>query len=309
MFSVIIPLKDKEKTILLSLKSIQAQSYKDFEIIVVDDAGTDGGLALVNDWRKVTTNVPVQVVRSSGQGVSAARNTGANIARGEYLCFCDADDVWSALHLKTLAQHIAKFKRPGFLVARHVKAHVASDADVYEVQKKLEGKKFSSQHRAKTVGLRDYAINHRLIHTSATCVRIDVFNEVGGFVDGARKSQDISLWLKLLSTTNFCVTDKITSIKNTAFDGFAIRRSAVPYFFQEYLPGSSCNKPLLPTPFWLGMFLKRMAVINVLNHDKESEFEVSNSIMTMFRDATLFFYFLVILRKAAGIKKYITLRS
>ena len=87
--SVIIPTYNRAALVAEALASVQAQTYRDFEIVVVDDGGTDGTAAALAEWREV------KVLRHSRRrGVSAARNTGINAARGQWLAFLDSDDLW-----------------------------------------------------------------------------------------------------------------------------------------------------------------------------------------------------------------------
>ena len=88
MISVIIPLYNKERTILSSIESVLSQSFQDIELIVVDDGSTDSSVSVVesiDDGR-------LRLIKQENAGPGAARNTGARQAKGEWLVFLDADD-------------------------------------------------------------------------------------------------------------------------------------------------------------------------------------------------------------------------
>ena len=94
MISVIIPLYNRAKTITKTLKSLQKQSYENFEVIIVNDGSTDGSEKVVAKFLK--QNKPKQNLyffNQTNQGAPAARNRGFREAKGEYLLFCDADAV------------------------------------------------------------------------------------------------------------------------------------------------------------------------------------------------------------------------
>lgn len=84
-FSIIIPVYNVEKYIKKCLDSVYAQSYKDYEVIVVDDGTEDKSMDIVK-------NYPAKVIHQKNSGLSAARNRGLKEARGEYLLFLDSDD-------------------------------------------------------------------------------------------------------------------------------------------------------------------------------------------------------------------------
>ena len=94
--SVILPLYNKASYVRRALDSISAQTFKDFEAIVVDDGSTDEGARVVAEHK----DARIRLVRQSNKGPGAARNRGAIAARGEFLAFLDADDEWLPEYLE-----------------------------------------------------------------------------------------------------------------------------------------------------------------------------------------------------------------
>lgn len=99
--SVIIPAYNAEKTLRECLDSLLAQDYENYEIIVVDDGSTDNTKGVAESYG----SDKIRCVRQPNGGVSAARNAGISLARGEYVIFCDADDCVSTRYVRTLMEH------------------------------------------------------------------------------------------------------------------------------------------------------------------------------------------------------------
>ena len=103
LVSVITPAKNAERWIAGAIQSVQAQTFTDWEMIVVDDGSTDGTLAHAH---QVSDGDPrVRILRSEGTpGAGGARNAALAMARGRYIAFLDADDLWLPQKLETQIQ-------------------------------------------------------------------------------------------------------------------------------------------------------------------------------------------------------------
>lgn len=100
LVSVIVPAYNVQKYIVEAIESVLAQSYEDFELIVIDDGSTDETLALVEAFE----DKRIIVKHQENAGVSAARNLGISLSSGEYITFLDADDM---LPKESLGERVA----------------------------------------------------------------------------------------------------------------------------------------------------------------------------------------------------------
>lgn len=91
VFSVVVPVYNAERYLNKTLQSILDQDFPDFELILVDDRSTDGGLSVLKVFAEKDARIIV-LNNDMNRGAAEARNRGIDIARGEYLCFVDADD-------------------------------------------------------------------------------------------------------------------------------------------------------------------------------------------------------------------------
>lgn len=106
MFSIVIPLFNKEKFIAETLHSVVLQSYHDYEVIIVNDSSTDNSLAIAQTFE---VDKRFKVYTKLNGGVSDARNFGIEKAAGKYICFLDADDIWEKTYLQEVYRLICKY--------------------------------------------------------------------------------------------------------------------------------------------------------------------------------------------------------
>lgn len=206
-FSIIIPLYNKEKQIKDTLQSVLAQTFQDFEIIVINDGSTDSSLAIVeniNDDR-------IHIHSIENSGVSRARNTGVTKAKADYLAFLDADDFWKESHLENLKNLIINFPDCGLYATAYLKRHKAN-----ELYCKFNG---IPKNEAWQGVVSDYfasSINNSIAWSSAVVVPNKILHELGDFDESITlgAGEDIDLWIRIAMKYPVAFNNKITAIHN-----------------------------------------------------------------------------------------------
>src|SRR5690606_16966698 len=126
MFSIIIPTHNSNDTLRIALRSCLNQTNGDFEIIVIDDASNEpAAIVCANlEDRRITC-----LTNPTNLGASASRNRGLEAARGDYIVFLDADDIYLPHKLEVLARTIQR-EQPGVLLHRQFRLHGKSDGRI-----------------------------------------------------------------------------------------------------------------------------------------------------------------------------------
>lgn len=96
--SIIVPVYNAEKFLEKTLISIQNQTFRDFEVLLVDDGSTDQSGQICDEWSRKDSRF--KAIHQQNHGVAAARNAGIRAAQGEFIAFLDADDLWLPEKLK-----------------------------------------------------------------------------------------------------------------------------------------------------------------------------------------------------------------
>lgn len=189
MISVIIPLYNKERQIRATLESVLNQSYTDFEIVVVDDGSTDGSTAIVESVQ----DARLRLIRQENGGVSAARNRGIREARGEYVAFLDADDLWELDFLKTLHQLSVEYPSCSVYACNY--DFVSPDGTHRPtIIRRLP---FTGEHGILSNYFEVASCSHPPLWTSALMVRKEALQAIRGFPLGIKSGEDLLTWARL----------------------------------------------------------------------------------------------------------------
>lgn len=112
-FSIVTPTFNRVRFLPEMIASVQAQSFSDYEHIIVDDGSTDGTETLMKPFVKADSRI--RYIKQENKGRSIARNVGIESSKGKYICFLDSDDVWLPEHLEIIHQVATRQEDPTFM--------------------------------------------------------------------------------------------------------------------------------------------------------------------------------------------------
>ena len=210
MFSIVVPVYNKRDTLSKTVASVLAQSFGDFELILVDDGSTDGSMATVDG----VEDPRLRRLAQRNQGPGPARNAGAAAALHDWIALLDADDVWSEDHLAELDRVRRAHPEAGLVgTSYHISDREAGGACVGPTDGQI--------------GLVDYfnavADGDALLCASTAAVRRDVWQESGGFADYP-SGQDSELWVRIASHWPVATSRRVTATYVRRADGITRRR-------------------------------------------------------------------------------------
>lgn len=185
LVSIVMPCFNGAEHLPMSVGSVMAQTFSDWELFVVDDGSTDGSF----EWLQTQADPRLRVVRQTNQGVSAARNAGIARASAPYMAFLDADDTWAPAFLESMVAALR----------RHPKAVLA-----YCGWQNLG----LSGGRGQPFVPPDYEIPAKRETLFAGCrwpvhavlVRHEALRAAGGFNTALKNAEDYALWLEVAGT-------------------------------------------------------------------------------------------------------------
>jgi glycosyltransferase involved in cell wall biosynthesis len=195
-YSVIIPLYNKGPHIARAIKSVLEQKYTGFELIVVDDASTDGGLETVKSFDDSRIKI-IESSENNPAGGSRARNIGINAAVENWVSFLDADDEWKPDYLSNITGLYNKFPNAKMLGSGWLNFF---NEDTSEYNKYYNLNKDGGDHLYdfKTF-LQNSISNCNPIWTSVATINREVILAVGGFPEQGRMlGEDLDTWFRVM---------------------------------------------------------------------------------------------------------------
>lgn len=209
MFSIVIPLYNKAHTIQRTLTSVLQQTFKDYEVIIVNDGSTDNGVEIIQNF---TSDARIKIFNQRNQGVSAARNNGVAYARFEYIAFLDGDDEWFPMYLEKMCHAITKYPESNMFCCGGLGMNLNGNFGGLRLPKKY----------LNQITQIDFFINpHVFLHTSATVVSKQAFKEARGFPIGMKRNEDFALFYSIaliekVIYLGFCLTIYTSGVEGQA---------------------------------------------------------------------------------------------
>jgi glycosyltransferase involved in cell wall biosynthesis len=198
LVSVIVPAYNAARYLRESIPSVLAQTWQDFELIVVNDGSTDATVALVEAF----TDPRIRLVSQANRGLAGARNGGIRAARGDFIALLDADDLW---HPEKLARHVHHLQsHPDVGVSYSASAFMdEAGRDMHLMQ----------NPKLKDVTPRDVFLRNPVGNGSAPVIRRQALDDIAFpaptgaegewwyFDERFRQSEDIECWLRMALST------------------------------------------------------------------------------------------------------------
>ena len=238
MISVVIPLYNKQESIVATLQSVLAQTYTDYEVVVVNDGSTDNSAQVVQEFFDKDPSLQgrdrVRLISQTNAGVSAARNAGILAAKGEYIAFLDGDDLWHPEYLETLHRLILDYP----------------DASLYGIGcTTINGDKILEDVAPSTLRgeVEDVWNNYPGYWTgSSSSSSRALLMEIGLFDTRMTHGEDIDMWWRLLLSGKGVFDNRVLAYyrqdaENRAMNKLIPLEKHIPYFVEKYAEARANN--------------------------------------------------------------------
>jgi glycosyltransferase involved in cell wall biosynthesis len=178
--SVIIPVYNRMATIERAIDSVLSQTVTPYELIVVNDGSTDGTEQILKRYSD-----RIIIITQGNRGVSAARNAGIKIAKGDWIALLDSDDEWLPKKMEYAVEFIRENRQSKIFQTEEIWVRNGK-----RVNPKVKHKKNSGMIFKESLSL-------CLISPSAVVIKKELLDEVGGFDENLAVCEDYDLWLRI----------------------------------------------------------------------------------------------------------------
>lgn len=218
MFSIIIPLYNKAPYVAKAIQSVAAQTYQEFELIVIDDGSKDDSLEKLRvtsyELREINPDffAKIKIVEQQNQGVSTTRNNGVKLAKYDYIAFLDADDWWESTFLEEMKSLIENFPEAGIYGSSYYK---------------VRNGKFIVPNIGVEKGFTKGYIDYFKVYaktmwmplwTGAVVIPKKTYEKFNGFKPEIKMGEDFHLWVRVADNYKVAFVNKQLSNYNQDVD-------------------------------------------------------------------------------------------
>lgn len=233
LISVVVPLYNKRYSIEGCLRSVLAQNYKPFDIIVVDDGSTDDSSLIVAAFIDAHSGSNIKLVSQANAGVSSARNVGMKLAGGDYVALLDADDEWSNEYLFEMNALIDRCPDASMYSSFHCIADNESNLFVPTCSLPEGFADYVDDYF-------DISVTTPLVNSSKVVLKKESVLAFGGFPVGAVLTEDLFLWFMMASKYRVAFLNKVLVRVNQFSDGSRSGRYNKAPFIISYFSKNDC---------------------------------------------------------------------
>ena len=220
MFSIVIPLYNKELSIGDTIVSVLNQKFKDFELLIINDGSTDKSLDVV----KTIKDHRIRIIDQKNQGVSSARNRGVNESLYDFIAFLDGDDIWKNNHLEVLYKMHQEFSDASVFVTSF---DYSNDRAIFRNKRVKEVSKVENYF--------EEAITENIITSSNVLVKKNAFKVVGLFNENIKYGEDLDLWYRLAQKFDIIKSTKVTAIYRVDAENRSEHKQNLYKCFEYYI--------------------------------------------------------------------------
>lgn len=193
--SVIIPTFNREKVLKRAVSSVLNQTFRDFELIVVNDGSTDGTKSILNKYFNIN------VIDQTNQGVSHARNVGILNGCSKFIAFLDSDDEWKPEKLERQMEFFDQ--HPDAMICQTEETWIRNGKHANPMKK----------HKKHSGWIFKECLPLCIVSPSAVMMRKDLFDSVGLFDESLPACEDYDLWLRIAAKYPIYLIDKPLIVK------------------------------------------------------------------------------------------------
>lgn len=201
LVSIVIPVHNAERHLAHALDSALRQTYRPIEIIAVDDGSTDRSPEILAQY-VARHGSQITHLRQSNMGAAAARNAALAAARGEYIAFLDADDLWAPNKLEVQIAVLEARADVHLIASRWRVLQTEQEASVFDQPADLNGcLDRDAQGRVEQPWIYNDLLLDCVVHTTTVVMRRKLLQEIGSFDTTLRRGQDYDYWLRASRVT------------------------------------------------------------------------------------------------------------